>query len=170
TMKWGLIPSWSKDMSFASKMINARCETITVKPIWRQLIPQQRGIAVASGYFEWKKSAAGKIPHYIHREDGKLLLMAALWDVWKSPDKKVILSYSVITCSASHRLKHIHERMPVFIGQHQISVWLESVHYSQSKALALLVPNDEGLINHPVSTLVNNVKNNSPECIKPAQQ
>ena len=154
-------------MSFASKMINARCDTISVKPIWRQLIPQQRGIAIASGYYEWKKSPTGNIPYYIHRADGKLLLMAALWDVWKSPENKVVLSYSVITCTASDGLRHIHERMPAFIERPQISVWLDYLNYSQSEALAILVPNDQGLINHPVSTFVNNVRNNSMECIKP---
>jgi len=166
-MKWGLIPTWSKDISFASKMINARCETLSVKPAFRRLLGNQRCVSITDGYFEWQKTTSGTLPHYIRRKDGKLLLLAALWDAWKTPESSVILSYTVITCAASPVFKFIHERMPVIIPPGRLSDWLDGTHTGHSDAMSLLTSNDEGLIAYPVSAFVNNVRNNSPKCIEP---
>ncbi len=167
SMKWGLIPSWSKDMSFASKMINARSETLTIKPAFRNLISRQRGIAITDGYYEWQKTPSGNIPYYIHRSDGKLLLLAALWDTWVTPEKVLMFSYTIITNQASLALKTIHDRMPVVINPDEMMIWLNAEQNSQVLALRLLQANDTGITSYPVSSFVNNVRNNSPECLNP---
>ena len=95
-MKWGLIPHWSKDSSRASRMINARSETLLQKISYKDLVHSNRCIIITDGYFEWKKHGKRKIPYYMHHPEKILLLMAGLWTSWKS-SSTIISTYTVIT-------------------------------------------------------------------------
>ena len=165
-MRWGLIPSWAKDDKFASKMINARIETLTEKPSYKNLLTNNRCIVITDGYYEWKQSGGHKIPYYIKHPDDKLIPMAGLYDVWKSSDGNIIPSYTVITKPSREHIAEIHERMPAVLSQDAIGGWLNSNDTSKIDLLKFVQASKSELIKYPVSTLVNSVSNNSPECIK----
>jgi len=107
-MRWGLIPYWTKDRSIGLRMINARSETLLEKPSFSNLVPKQRCVVIADGYFEWYKEGTTKTPYYIKHPEDKLLPMAGLWDIWKSPDGTIINSYTVITTEPQHEIAFIH--------------------------------------------------------------
>lgn len=168
-MKWGLIPSWAKDPSMGMRLINARSETLLEKPSFQHLVPNQRCIVLADGYYEWKQSGKQKIPYYIRSEEKKLLPMAGLWDQWRSPKGESVFSYTVITTSSPNFVSHIHPRMPVILPYKELDTWLQDVHFSIQDAMNVLKPKENGLRIDPVSSLVNSVANNSPECIVPVR-
>ena len=112
-MKWGLIPSWSKDDAIGSKMINARSESLLEKPSFQNLVHQHRCVVITDGYFEWKKGNEGSQLFYISHPKKKLLPMAGLWTTWESSSSRMISSYTVITTIPQKAIAHIHNRMPV---------------------------------------------------------
>ena len=125
TMHWGLVPYWAKDKKYASKMINARSETLLEKPSFKNLVNNNRCIIVTNGYYEWKNEKNKKIPYLIHKNNNGFLAMGGLWDRWKSPNGEVIDSYTIITKSSIDKLKSIHHRMPLILDQHSTKSWLK---------------------------------------------
>ena len=165
---WGLIPSWSKDPSIASKLINARSETLREKPSFRGAYKYRRCLIPATGFYEWKAttSKGPKTPHYIHMLDGSPFAFAGLWETYLSPDGSEIDTATIITTEANPLIKELHPRMPVIIPPKHYSTWLDP---DNPKALTLdelltPYPADE-MDYYPVSTAVNNVKNDSPELL-----
>ena len=167
-MKWGLIPSWSKDKSVGYKMINARSETLTEKPSYQGLLPKNRCVVIADGYYEWKREGKRKIPYYIYAPEKPLLPMAGLWSSWTNSNGEQTLTYIVITTEARTTIRTIHHRMPVILTEETFPSWLDTENISVSDALPLLLPCPGDLTIHPVSPIVNSPQNNSPECIRPA--
>ena len=168
-MRWGLIPSWAKDDKFGAKMINARIETLTEKPSYKNLLQRNRCIVIADGYYEWKRDGDKKLPYYLKNPDDELLTMAGLYDIWKQPNGNLLPSYTIITKDAQENLSNIHHRMPVILPQVHLNTWLKNEKYSVTNALELAKDSRSELENFPVSLFVNSVKNNSPECLKPLQ-
>jgi putative SOS response-associated peptidase YedK len=84
--KWGLIPSWSKDPSMASKMINARSEGAAEKPAFRAAFKRRRCIIPTDGFYEWQQRAGEKVPMFIHFKNRAVFGFAGLWEIWHSPD------------------------------------------------------------------------------------
>ena len=166
-MRWGLIPSWAKDDKFGAKLINARIETLTEKPSYRNLLPKNRCVVITDGYYEWKREGDRKIPFYIKNLDDNLLTMAGLYDVWKDPTGKLIPTYTVITKASEDEIAEIHGRMPVILPQEYLDIWLKTEMESSTHALELALTTKSKLDKYPVSTFVNSVRNNSPDCIKP---
>ncbi len=166
-MRWGLIPSWAKDDKFGTKMINARIETLTEKPSYRNLVSSNRCVVIADGYYEWKKEGDRKTPYYLKDVKGRILPMAGLFDVWKTPNGFIVPSYTIITKEAQRNLLNIHNRMPVILPQEHLDTWLKNENFSVSHAMELAKDSIIDLESFPVSLLVNSVKNNSPECVKP---
>jgi putative SOS response-associated peptidase YedK len=166
-MRWGLIPSWAKDEKFGAKMINARIETLTEKSSYKNLLPRNRCIVITDGYYEWKQYGNRKIPYYFKNPDNKLLPMAGLYDEWKHPNGYLIPSYTIITKESQKELSIIHPRMPVILPQEHLDKWLKTEKFSVSEASELAKNTNQILKKYPVSSLVNLVKNNSPECILP---
>jgi len=167
TMRWGLMPSWAKDDKFGAKMINARIETLTEKPSYRNLVSSNRCIVITDGYYEWKKEGDRKIPFYIKNPDNKLLTMAGLYDVWKDPKGKLIPTYTVITKASEDIIAEIHGRMPVILPQAHLDIWIKTEMASSTEAIELAKTAKPKLEKYPVSTFVNSVRNNSRDCIKP---
>lgn len=168
-MKWGLIPSWSKDESIGSKMINARVETLTEKPSFQNLVHQHRCVVIADGYYEWKRTQDGNQPYYISHPDNKLLPMAGLWTTWTNQSGGNLHSYTVITTTPQSAISHIHNRMPVILNPMAIDDWIQCETVSPNQALQTLMPYAKALSYHPVSTLMNSPNQNSKECIRSVQ-
>ncbi len=164
-MKWGLVPSWSKDVSIGSRMINARAETVASKPSFRGPFRYRRCLVPASGFFEWKQTSDGKKPFYFSRTENSLLGLAGVWDEFTDGDT-ILYTYSIITRAATPLMSRYHHRMPVIIEKEDFEEWL-SFKTSVKAALDLLEAGGEKDLDvYPVSTLVNNVRNDSPENIK----
>ena len=163
-MRWGLVPSWAKDVSIGNKTINARSETLEEKPSFRTSFQRKRCVIPASGFFEWHTKT--REPYYFTPKD-TLFSFAGLWDGWKTPDGKELLSCTIITADANKTIKPIHDRMPVILDKDGIDTWLNpSSEVSLLKSLFL--PYDDAKLQAwPVSKLVNDPANNIPEILEP---
>lgn len=176
-VKWGLVPVWAKDPSVGSRMINARAETLAEKPAYKQAFAKRRCLIPADGYFEWmpvEGDKKKKQPYFIHPEDGGVLAMAGLYEFWKDRTRadddplKWLVTCTVITTDAEDELGHIHDRMPMMIERERWAEWLDPMLTDTREASRLLIPAQAGrLTADPVSTDVNNVRNNGPDLIKP---
>ena len=164
-LKWGLIPHFSKDARVGYKMINARAETLEEKPSYRQLLDRKRCLIPADGYYEWKREAGKSIPYRMVVRDRTLFAMAGLFDTWIDPEGNKISSCTIITTAASEWMTKIHERMPVILTKEAEKAWLSAEDFQYVKTL-LRPYAVEKMKAYPVSPLVNNVKNDSPLCIR----
>jgi len=168
---WGLVPFWAKDPSIGSRMINARSETLAEKPSFKTAFKRRRCLILADGFYEWQKvpGEATKIPTYIQMKDKKPFAFAGLWEGWNSPDGSQIFSTTIITTHPNELMKPIHNRMPVILPETAYEAWLTPGEVTRDKLSPFLVPFDPNLMAaYPVSPLVNNPRNDSPNCILPA--
>ncbi len=166
--KWGLIPSWSKDISSASKMINARSESVAEKPSFRTAFRRRRCIVPADGFYEWQAQDGQKVPQFIHREGLKLFGLAGLWEVWHSPDGDEIRTCTIITTEANDFMKTIHNRMPVILDKSDYSTWLSPNEVPLPHLQSLLKPYEgDDLTAYAVSKMVNRPVVDAPELIQP---
>ncbi|WP_160723367.1 SOS response-associated peptidase [Bacillus sp. USDA818B3_A] len=167
-LKWGLVPPWASDLSIGNKMINARAETITEKPSFRNAFKKKRCLVIADSFYEWKKhSDQSKTPMRIHLKSNDLFAMAGLWEAHRDKDGKMLYSCSVITTEPNELMKDIHDRMPVILKREDEPAWLKPNMADTVKLKSLLVPFDENLMeSYEVSSLVNSPKNNSIELIQ----
>ena len=156
-MQWGLVPSWSKDPTVGSKMINARSETITEKPSFRQSVPGRRCIIPMSGFYEWDRTdVKRKVPYFVTRADGHIMLVAGIWT--PSPALEGRHTFSLITRESVDDLSHIHSRSPVELHAGDALEWM----CNPVPPLELFQPEVQPrFVARKVSTLVNSVKNNS---------
>ena len=166
---WGLIPSWSKDPKMGSRMINARSETVADKPSFRAAFKRRRCLIPVTGFYEWQKLNGGKQPMYIHPADEDLFAFAGLWEIWSSPDGSEIESCTILTTTPNELMEPIHNRMPVILEREDYDVWLEPGDRPE-QGLHLLRPfPPHKMAVYPVSTFVNNPRNESHECVMPLQ-
>jgi putative SOS response-associated peptidase YedK len=178
-VRWGLVPFWAKDPSIGSRMINARAETVSVKPSFRRAFARRRCLLPADGYYEWYRpgddAKAVKQPYYFCRADGGSLAFAGLYELWRNrefpddhPDAWLWTS-TIITTSAPDEIGRIHDRMPMVIRPELWADWLDPGNSDATGLLGLMAPAGSGdLITRPVSTQVNSVRNNGPRLIEPA--
>jgi putative SOS response-associated peptidase YedK len=149
-MRWGLVPSWAKDPSAGSKLINARSETLGEKAAFRQALKSRRCLVPISGFYEWRRVGKGKQPHFISGADGKPLTLAGLWEDWRG-----LLTFTIITVPANESLAPIHDRMPAILSQADALAWLKT------GGAALLKPYpSQSLAMWPVSSRVNSTGGN----------
>ncbi len=173
-MRWGLIPTWSKDRNVGVKMINARSETAASKPAYRDSMAKRRCILPADGWYEWKRDGAAKEPFYITNPDDSSLAMAGLWTAWRDPnepDSPWLVTCAVLTTDAFGPLAEIHERMPLVLPRESFEQWLAPDKGSDDVA-DLLAPSEEIVSRfelRPVSTAVNSIRNNGPELLVRAE-
>lgn len=168
-LKWGLVPGWAEDPKIGSRMFNARAETVASKPSFRSAFRKRRCLIPASGFYEWQQ-LSGKIkqPWNIVRTDGQPLALAGLWEHWTAPDGSILETCAVITTTANEFMSEIHDRMPVILERESWNLWLDPDELEPAALTELLVPCPSDLLQRtPVSTLVNNVRNESPECVRP---
>ncbi|MFC1518014.1 SOS response-associated peptidase [Candidatus Margulisiibacteriota bacterium] len=168
-MRWGLIPHWAKDPKIGYKMINARIETVAEKPSFKGPLRTHRCIVPASGFYEWQKTKAGKLPYYIKPKDDDYFALAGLYDIWKDENDKEVRSYSILTGVANKLMIPIHERMPVILGQDMEESWLDPEVTEPNQLLAKIKTySEQALIIHQVASAVNKVSNDSPDLIAEA--
>jgi len=169
-MQWGLIPSWSKDARIGSRMINARAETVSIKPSFRSAFKRRRCLIPADGFYEWQKTGAKtKQPFFMARKDGEPFAFAGLWERWDGGGESAIESCTIITTEANQLLKEIHHRMPVILAEEAYDVWLDPRHSTVEELGPLLAPSPaEDLCCVPIATTVNNPRNEGPKCLEPA--
>jgi putative SOS response-associated peptidase YedK len=169
---WGLIPSWAKDPGIANSLINARAETVTEKPAFRAAFKRRRCLVPATGFYEWQKQPKGKQPYYITVGDGSPFAIAGLWETWHGPDGSEIETCTLLTTEANELMEPLHNRMPVIIAPQDYADWLGSGGDASPQALDQLrhllrsYPAKE-MAAIPVSTFVNNVRNEGAACIEP---
>ncbi|MFL1999280.1 SOS response-associated peptidase [Microbacterium sp. A1-JK] len=178
--RWGLVPSWAKDPGIGVKAFNARSEEIENKPMFRGALEKRRAIVPASGYYEWKTTDDGKVPHYIHPADGSPLFFAGLYEWWKNPElgdddpARWMLSFTILTRASIGRLGSIHDRMPLFMDADYADAWLDpstdNVGDILDAAIDAAPTVADTLDDHVVSTAVGNVRNNSSELIEPVDE
>jgi putative SOS response-associated peptidase YedK len=167
-MRWGLIPSWAKDVKIGFRMINARAESLAEKPAFRAALQRRRCLIPADGFYEWKVIGRSKQPYFIHFPDDRPFAFAGLWESWEGPDNAAIESCTIITTTAGELIRPIHDRMPVILPPELFASWLDPAVQSPEKIAPLLVSDFyEGMEIHPVSTLVNKPTNDVPECVDP---
>ena len=180
-LSWGLVPSWAKDPAIGNRMINARMETVAEKPAYKRAFASRRCLLPADGYFEWyptqvkgKSGRPLKQPFYIHPSDGGVLAMAGLYEIWRDPDRaeddpdRFRWTCTVLTTEAEDAVGHIHDRMPLMVERERWAAWLDPTVSGKDDLLSLLVPAAPGRLEaFPVSTDVNNVRNNGPELVAP---
>jgi putative SOS response-associated peptidase YedK len=168
---WGLIPMWAKDPSIGNRLINARGETIAEKPSFRGSFKHKRCLILADGFYEWKASPVKKTktPYFIHMKDRSPFAFAGLWDAWESPDGSSIRTCTIITTEPNELMATLHNRMPVILHPRDHAKWLDASHQTPENLLTLIKPYPaDAMSAHPVSTLVNNPSNDSPELVVPA--
>ncbi len=175
SFRWGLLPWWAKDRRIAARNINARAETLADKPAFRDSFAKRRCLIPADGFYEWQVIDAGeagkpsKLPHYITRADGDPLAFAGLWASWKDPETgERVRTCTIVTGRPNTLVEPIHDRMPVMLPPANWESWLDPELDDPGALGSLLLPAPAAeMAAHPVSTLVNRVSNNVPECIAP---
>jgi putative SOS response-associated peptidase YedK len=176
TAKWGLVPSWAKDPSIGNRLINARSETVADKPAFKKAFARRRGLLPADGYYEWYagepregEKKPRKQPFYITPKDRSVLAMAGLYEFWKDrASDEWLTTFTILTTTAEDQLGHVHDRMPFFLEPDAFDLWLDPAPRPTEELLELLIPAAPGRLDaFPVSTAVNNVRNNGPELIEP---
>ena len=171
-MRWGLVPSWAKDVEIGNRLINARSETIEEKPSFRASFSRRRCLIPADGFYEWQRGKERKTPaqpYYFFLKDHALFAFAGIWDLWQSPDGSELTSCSIITCAANELVSHYHERMPVILAPQDYSTWLaRATEPDRLRALIGARPITPVSL-FPVSRAVGNVKNDSPDLIVPVE-
>lgn len=167
-MRWGLVPSWAKDLKIGNQLINARSETIKEKASFRTALRRRRGLVVTDGFYEWERHGKSKKAWRIGMVDGRPFALGALFEHWKGPDESWITSCTVLTTGANPLVGQIHDRMPVIIEPAHHGLWLDST-LDESPALdELLVPREpKGMHMVRVSDYVNDVRRDGPEAAQP---
>jgi putative SOS response-associated peptidase YedK len=179
SLRWGLVPFWAKDPAIGNKMINARMETVQEKPAFRRPFAARRCLLPADGYYEWyateQKTKGGKPlkqPFFIHPADGSVMAMAGLYEIWKDPTRddddpqRFAWTCTVLTTRAEDAVGHIHDRMPLLVEPERYAAWLDPSVSDADELKKLLVPAAPGRLEaYPVTTQVNNVRNNGPDLL-----
>ncbi|MDX2160793.1 MAG: SOS response-associated peptidase [bacterium] len=171
-LRWGLIPSWAKDMSMGAKLINARSETVEEKPSFRNAFKRRRCVIPMNGFYEWKQLDDGsKQPIYIHHKEEPFWGLAGLWEVWKNPDTgEEVRTFSILTTSANAFMQQIHDRMPVILQPKDYERWLTTGEKDAPGLRDLMVPFDAALMTgYEVSKAVNKAAVDLPNLILPLQ-
>lgn len=161
-MRWGLIPFWAKDAKVGYSTINARIESASSKPAFREPWKRRRCLVPSSGYYEWQTLADGKSkqPWFVHSGQWPLLMFAGLWDRWRGPDGDID-SYSIITQPAAGPITQIHDRMPLILPPALYLAWLQG-----DPAVVAETAPIPALSFHPVASAVGNVRQQGEDLIR----
>lgn len=161
-LHWGLIPHWASDPSIGSRMINARAETLTSKASYREPFQKRRCLVLADGFYEWQKTAGGKVPMRIALKSGEPFALAGLWSIWRDPQGGQIRSFSIITTTPNELVAPIHDRMPAMLRPEDEAAWLDNDADADAWQ-ALLQPYPAELLTaYPVSSRINSPRNDDP--------
>jgi putative SOS response-associated peptidase YedK len=168
-LKWGLVPSWAQDPAIGSRMVNARSDSLTEKPSYRDSFRDRRCVILADGYYEWTGKGRSRVPVFFHLAGNKPFAIAGIWDR-REKNGDAIDTCAVITTDASPKAGEYHHRMPALLNADRAAEWLDS-GTAESRLLDLLTPYDEADLEcHEVSILVNSPLNDTAECMAPFER
>ncbi|MET7683263.1 SOS response-associated peptidase [Streptomyces sp. NPDC005423] len=179
SLRWGLVPSWAKEVKVGARMINARVETVHEKPAFRRAFARHRCLLPADGFYEWQQAEdpvtgrTRKQPYFIHPEDDEVMALAGLYEYWRDPAVKGdddpgawLMTCTIITTEATDAAGRVHPRMPLALTEDDYDAWLDPKHQEADELRALLIQPANGHLHaRPVSTAVNSVRNNGPHLL-----
>ncbi|MBN1991911.1 MAG: SOS response-associated peptidase [Anaerolineae bacterium] len=168
--QWGLVPAWAKDPAVGNRLINARSETLAEKPSFKNAYKRRRCLVLADGFYEWRKepNSKAKTPMYIQLLSKEPFAFAGLWESWHGADGSHLLSCTIITTTPNELMADIHNRMPVLLPPETYPLWLDPAERNPAELKELLKPYPAAqMIAYPVSKVVNNPRNDTPDCITP---
>ena len=168
SMRWGFVPNWLKEPTTKTFTINARVETASEKPYFRDAYRKRRCLVPADGYYEWQQVGKTKIPHFIKRGN-ETFAFAGLWDSREDTAGALAPSYAIITTAAAERVRFIHHRMPVVLPQRHWKAWLDDATPTDSLP-AILKDAVTDFDSHTVSGSVNSRENEGPELVRPVKR
>ncbi len=171
--RFGLVPSWSKDAKIATRLFNARSETVAEKPSFRSAIRRRRCIVVATGFYEWPKYKKGEIkrPYRITMNDGMPFAIAGLWERWKSPNGEMLHTTNIITTTPNEMIAEYHHRMPVILAPENYDAWLNPEESDPADFADLYRPFPPAKMSHYlVSNLINNPRVKTPDTLLPYKE
>ena len=170
--RWGLIPHWATDAKSGSRMINARAETLTASPAFRDAFRRKRCLVPVDSFYEWKREGAVRQPYRIVRRDGRPLVLAGLWAGWRDPSTETVRrTFTIVTTTPNDAIAGLHDRMPVIVPDDAWDRWLDPRPTDPGELLGLLLPSDAvDLDIYAVSQAVNDVRRDGPELILPLAQ
>lgn len=169
--RWGLVPRWAKDIKIGYSMINARAESLSTKPAFRNLLSRNRVAIISDGFYEWKKHEdGGKQPYRFQMKSREVYGFAGLYDEWKNPEGELLRSCTIITTRPNKLVSEVHDRMPVIMDSIALDKWLDPGLTDRDQVLGLLNPYPaDSMFSYPVSKNVGNVKNIDPSLIDAIQ-
>jgi putative SOS response-associated peptidase YedK len=167
--RWGLIPHWAESAKAGARAFNARAETVASSPLFRDLFRRKRCLVPVEAFYEWRRDGTRRQPFAIRRADGDLLVLAGLWSGWRDTETaEVRRTFTIVTSAASPAIADLHDRMPVILDPEAWSRWLDPAAADASELLGLLVPNETAPLElYPVRRLVNDVRNDGAELLRP---
>ncbi len=161
---WGLVNSWAKDPSIGFRQINARAETLSERPAFRDAFRRARCLIPADGFYEWRGARKQREPLWFHPPDGELLLLAGLYDGWRDPVTELWRkTFTVITTEANEVVRPAHDRMPAIVPLDRADDWL----FGDAPAALLRPSPPELLIASPASPRVNMARHDDPGLLDP---
>ncbi|MYQ94401.1 SOS response-associated peptidase [Streptomyces sp. SID4946] len=178
-VRWGLVPSWARDVKIGARMINARVETVHEKAAFRRAFLKRRCLLPADGFYEWQQvkdpatGEARKQPYFIHPESDQVMALAGLYEYWRDPEIRQdddpaawLMTCTIITTEATDAAGRVHPRMPLALTPDHYDAWLDPRHQAPDELRSMLdQPAGGHLDARPVSTAVNNVRNNGPQLL-----
>ncbi len=169
-LRWGLIPHWAKDAKIGYKMTNARLESASEKPSFRQAFRHRRCLVIADGFYEWKTDpeTKEKQAYYIQHKTKAPMAFAGLWEQWRSPEGEDIPTFSILTTEANESIAPVHHRMPVILHRDRENEYIDHRLTDPMEVRRLLEGHSESALDfYPVSSYVNKAANSGPQCIEP---
>jgi putative SOS response-associated peptidase YedK len=168
-LRWGLVPFWAKEASIGYRLINARAETLAVKPAFREALTRRRCLIPASGFYEWQGTGGGpRQPFFVRPREEPLFAFAGLWERWRDPAGSTLETCVIVTTEAAGALAAIHERMPVLVPRAAHAQWLDPrTSVADAPTLAAAAP---ALETWPVSRAVNDPRRDDAELIEPLEK
>jgi putative SOS response-associated peptidase YedK len=167
--RWGLIPHWADRAKVASRMFNARSESLGRSPAFADALRRKRCLVPVDGFYEWRRIGSRRQPFTVGRADARPLVLAGLWAGWRDPARDVVVrTFTIVTTRSNEQLAGLHDRMPVVLPESAWDLWLDPGLADPGELQGLFEPTDEVALRiEPVADLVNNVRNDGPELIRP---
>ncbi len=163
-LRWGLVPRWAKDAAGAARMMNARSESVTDKPAFRDAFRKRRCLIPMDGFYEWQGEGKARQPFACALRSGEPMACAGLWEGWKQPDGEWLRTYTILTCASAGRQALIHDRMPVILPRDAWDGWLAE---PEAALPAWLRPAEDALLAFwPVPARVGRVAEDDPGLIE----